>query len=171
MNIYPSFTNVRSSTTDQFSSLQMRALRDLFLAKLTGRNSKPMAFHEQLQHADRNRKLLGVQDIQVEQIIGTLNRDCDFDSQFRPLGKHLLERWVKTFISLQRDEWSPIVVHKIDEQYYIEDGHHRVSVARSVCMLFITAKVLEYHSQPAQTESCESMKCTERGFSKTYAAG
>ena len=171
MNIYPSFTNVRSDTAYKFSSLRMRALRDLFLAKLTGRNSKLMAFHEQVQPTGRSRKLLGVQDVHVEQIIGTLNRDCDFDEKFRPLGKHLLERWVKTFISLERDGWSPIVVHKINEQYYVEDGHHRVSVARSVGMLFITAKVWEYYSQPVQMESCESMKCTERAFSKTYAAG
>ena len=171
MNIHPSFTILRSNTAYQFSSLRMRALRDLFVAKLTGRNSKLMKFHEQVQPAGHNRKLLGVQDVRVDQIIGTLNRETDFDDQFRPLGKHLLERWVNTFISLQRDEWSPIVVHKLGEQFFVEDGHHRVSVARSVGMLFITANVWEYHSQPAQMESCEAMQCTERSFSKTYATG
>ena len=171
MNIHPSFTILRSDTAYQFSSLRTRALRDLFLAKLTGRNSKLMKFHEQIQRAGHNRKLLGVQDVRVKQIVGTLNRDCDFDDQFRPLGKHLLERWVKAFIRLQRDEWSPIVVHKLGEQFFVEDGHHRVSVARSVGMLFITANVWEYRSQPAQMESCEAMQCTERAFSKTYAAG
>ncbi|MEO5888083.1 MAG: hypothetical protein ABIQ77_10490 [Anaerolineales bacterium] len=171
MNIHPSFTILRSATAYEFSSLRMRALRDQFLAKLTGRNSKLMKFQDQVQRADHNRKLLGVQDVRVEQIVGTLNRDCDFDDQFRPLGKHLLERWVNTFISLKHDEWSPILVHKLGEQFFVEDGHHRVSVARSVGMLFITANVWEYHSQPAQTESCGAMPCTERAFSKTYAAG
>ena len=171
MNIHPSFTHLRSNTEYKFSSLRMRALRDLFLAKLTGRNSKLMKFHEQVQPAGHNRKLLGIQDVRVDQIIGTLNRDCDFDDQFRPLGKHLLERWVKTFISLQRDEWSPIVVHKLGEHFFVEDGHHRVSVARSVGMVFITANVWEYQSQPTQIESCGAMQCTERAFSKTYAAG
>jgi hypothetical protein len=171
MNIHPSFTNFHSATTHEFASLRMRALRDLFLAKLTGKDSKLMKFHKQVQRADTNRKLLGMQDIRVEQIIGTLNRDCDFDNQFRPLGKHLLDRWVKAFISLQHDEWAPILVHKLGEQYFVEDGHHRVSVARSVGMFYITAKVWEYHSQPAQAESCEMAQCTERAFSKTYAAG
>jgi len=171
MNIHPSFTNVQSATTHKFSSLRMRALRDLFLAKLTGKDSKLMKFHEQAQRPGSSRKLIGVQDVRVEQIVGTLNRDCDFDDKFRPLGKHLLERWVKTFISLQRDEWAPIVVHKLGEQYFVEDGHHRVSVARSVGMVFITANVWEYQSQPAQVESCGVMQCTERVFSKTYAAG
>ena len=171
MNIYPSFTNVHSATTNEFSSLRMRALRDLFLAKLTGKDSKLMKFHEQVQRAGASRKLLGVQDVRVDQIIGTLNRDRDFDDQFRPLGKHLLERWVKTFISLQHDEWAPIVAHKLGEQYFVEDGHHRVSVARSVGMVFITANVWEYQPRPAQMESCGAMQCNERAFSNTYAAG
>jgi hypothetical protein len=171
MNIHPSFTHLSSNTAYKFSSLRMHALRDLFLAKLTGKDSKLMKFHEQIQRAGSSRKLLGVQDVRVDQIVGTLNRDSDFDDQFRPLGKHLLERWVKTFISLQHDEWAPIIVHKLGEQYFVEDGHHRVSVAHSVGMVFITANVWEYHSQPAQTESCGAMQCTERAFSKTYAAG
>jgi hypothetical protein len=171
MNIHPSFTYLSSNTAYKFSSLRMRALRDLFLAKLIGKDSKLMKFHEQAQRAGPSRKLLGVQDVRVDQIIGTFNRDFDFDDQFRPLGKHLLERWVKTFISLQRDEWAPILVHKLGEQYFVEDGHHRVSVARSVGMLFITANVWEYQSQPAQAESCEMAQCTEKAFSKTYAAG
>ena len=169
MNIHPSFTNIQSATAHEFSSLRMRALRALFLAKLTGKDSKLMKFHE--QRAGFSRKLLGVQDVRVDQIIGTINRDCDFDDQFRPLGKHLLDRWVKAFISLQRDEWTPIVVHKLGEQYFVEDGHHRVSVARSVGMLYITANVWEHQSQPAQIESCGAIPSTERAFSKTYAAG
>ena len=171
MNIHPSFTNIHSATTHEFSRLRMRALRALFLAKLIGKDSKLMKFHEQLQRAGSSGKLIGVQDVRVDQIVGTLNRDSDFDDQFRPLGKHLLERWVKTFISLQRDEWAPIVVHKLGEQLFVEDGHHRVSVARSVGMVFITANVWEYQSQPAQAESCEARQCTERAFSKIYAAG
>ena len=171
MNIHPSFTNVHSATTHEFSSLRMRALRDLFLAKLTGKDSKLMKFHEQAQRASSSRKLLGVQDVRVDQIIGTLNRDCDFDDKFRPLGKLLLERWVKTFISLQRDEWAPIIVHKLGEHYFVEDGHHRVSVARAVGMVFITANVWEYQSPPALTESCGTMQCNERAFSKTYVTG
>src|SRR5687768_5811537 len=111
MNIHPSFTNVHSATTHEFSSLRMRALRDLFLAKLTGKDSKLMKFHEQVQRAGSGRKLPGVQDVRVDQIIGTLNRECDFDPQFRPLGKHLLERWVKTSISLHLADGPPMVYH------------------------------------------------------------
>lgn len=171
MNIYPSFTNLRSFISYEFSMLRMRALRDSFWAKLTGRNTKLAIFWEQIQRSNPSKRLLGVKEIPVEQIIGTLNRDNDFDYMFRPLGRHLCSRWINTFLSLARDGWSPILVHKIGEHYYVEDGHHRVSVARSVGMAFIEAKVWEYPVQPRQKGACQSTKCAERSSSKAYVVG
>lgn len=167
MNIQPSFTNIRSFTYYKFSELRMRALRDSFWAKLTGKNSRLATFPEHALRDHPNRKLIGVKDIRIDQIIGTLNRDCDFDDKFRPLGKHLLNRWVNIFVNLDPDGWPPILVHKIGEQYYVEDGHHRVSVARSIGMLFIQAKVWEYPVQQKRTGNCEQMRCTERSSVKS----
>lgn len=171
MNIHPTFTNVRSHIEYKFSELRMHALRNVFWSRLIGKSSGLATFSHELQHGNFSRKLIGVKDIRIDQIIGTLNRNCDFDQQFRPLGKHLLLRWVNTFLNLERDGWSPIVVHKVGGQYYVEDGHHRVSVARSVGMMFIEAKVWEYHAQPKQIENCQLMKCTEISSSKVYATG
>jgi len=170
MNIYPSFTNIRSFTAYNFSMLRMRALRDLFWAKLTRRNTKLAVFPEQERRNNPNRRLLGTKDIPVEEIIGTFNSHSDFDYQFRPLSKHLCNRWVNTFINLERDSWSSILVHKIGENYYVEDGHHRVSVARSMGMAFIEAKVWEYSVRPEQTEICQSMRCTEQSSAKVYTS-
>ena len=171
MNIYPTFTNIRSFTSYKFSMLRMRALRDSFWAKLTGRDTRLARLPEQAQRNNPNRRLLGTKDIPVEQIIGTLTRDCDFDYMFRPLSKHLCNRWINTYINLERDGWSAILVHKIGEYYYVEDGHHRVSVARSHGMAFIEAKVWEYPVGPGQTDTCQSTRCAERSSSKAYAAG
>ena len=169
MNTYPTFTNIRSFTSYKFSMLRMRALRDSFWAKLTGRNAKLAVFPKQEQQNIPNRRLLGTKDIPVEQIIGTFNRESDFDHQFRPLSKRLCNRWVNAFIKLERDGWPSILVHKIGEHYYVEDGHHRVSVARSIGMVFIEAKVWEYSVQPQQTELCQSVRCTEQSCPKVHA--
>ncbi len=161
MSMYPSFTNRRSSASYKFSALRMRALRDSLWAKLTGRNSKLAAFPEHAQRDRPNRKLVGVKDIRIDQIIGTLNRACDFDDKFRPLGVHLLERWVNIFVNLDPDSWEPILLHKLGEHYYVEDGHHRVSVARSIGKFFIQAKVWEYPLQQKRKERCVPVQCTE----------
>ena len=171
MNMYPAVTNLRSHISYKFSALRTRALRDMFWKKLTGRNSSLAAFPTEVRHNNPNKKLRGVKEIRIDQIIGTLNRSNDFDHEFRPLKKHLLNRWVTAFMSLDHDEWSPILVHKLGEQYYIEDGHHRVSVARSVGMVFIEAKIWEYSTIQKQSEISQRMICAEHGTSKSYVTG
>ena len=153
MNRPSLFTNIRSFVSYEFSSLQMRALRDSTLSKLIGRNTKLLTVPEQARREHPNRSLLGVKDIPVEHIVGTLDRDGDFDHKFRPLKLHLHDRWVDAYITLERDGWPPILAHKFGEKYYVEDGHHRVSVARSIGMAFIEARVWEYEAPNPQTAS------------------
>src|SRR5215217_2729082 len=132
MNIFPSFTNARSFTSYTFSRLRRRSLLDLFLARLTGKNAKLATLPESVQRDYPNRRNVGVKYVRLDEVIGTLNRHSDFDHKFRPLGNHLLNRWVNTYLSLEREGWSPILVHHVGGEYYVEDGHHRVSIAQSI---------------------------------------
>lgn len=170
MNLYPTITNLRSYASYQFSALRIRAERDRFFAKLMGKNASLPTFPDELQHGKGSKKSLGVKNIRVDQITGTLHQCKDFDHKFRPIHKHLLARWVHTFISLNHDQWSPILVHKLGEQYFVEDGHHRVSVARAVGMEFIEAKIWEYSTSPKPAErSVQPVACAEPSPSKSYA--
>ncbi len=169
MNMYPSFTNVRSSIADKFYALQTPARRESIWARLIGQNTSLALFPEEAPRKSPNRKFIGVQDIPVEQIIGTLNRNNDFDHKFRPLKSYLRDRWINVYLSLEKDDWTPIVVHKVGDGYYVEDGHHRVSVARSLGRAFIQAKVWEYPTQAAKKKPCPSEPCAERSSAKAYA--
>ncbi|HJR78484.1 MAG TPA: hypothetical protein VJ821_00340 [Anaerolineales bacterium] len=170
MNLYPSFTNLRSLTAYEFSSLRMRALRDAFWSKITGRDTKLAAFpkHEHRKHP--NRRMIGTKEVSVEKIIGSFNRVSEFDYQFRPLSKHISDRWVNTYMRLERDGWSPILVHKIGDEYYVEDGHHRVSVARAVGMVFIEANVWEYSAPILPAKTCPPIRCPEWDAPKAYGS-
>jgi len=170
MNAYLSFTDNYNIGLHKFSTLRMRALRSALLAKLTGKSTELAVFPDNIRYDLANRRLIGVKDIQVNQIVGTMNRDCDFDNKFRPLGQHLLDRWVNMF-NFNSDSWPPILVHKIGDQYYVEDGHHRVSVANSFGMLFVQAKVWEYPAQEKRINTCEKKCCPDRSFSKAYTTG
>jgi hypothetical protein len=169
MNMYPHLTNVRSSLVDKFYALQTPARRDSIWAKLFGQNTNLAMFPEEAPQKSPNRKFIGVQEIPVEQIVGTLNRQSDFDHKFRPLKSYLRDRWVNVYLSLENDSWTPIVVHKVGEQYYVEDGHHRVSVARSLGRTFIEAKIWEYPVQILKAKKCQSAPCPERSSAKAYA--
>lgn len=168
MNLSPSFTNVRSFTSYQFSRLRMRAVWSAFLAKISGRDWSPETFPTEREYP--NRKLIGLKTVHVSQIIGTLNRTSDFDRQFRPLGKHLLNRWVNTYINRDLDGWAPILVHKIGEDYYVEDGHHRVSVARATEMIYIEANVWEHSAHPPKLNSAPEKEYAGRCGIEAYVA-
>jgi hypothetical protein len=107
-------------------------------------------------------------DIPVKEIIGTLYRHSDFDRQFRPLKKNLRDRWINIYLLQQNEGWPPILVHKVGSHYYVEDGHHRVSVARSLGILFIQARVWEYPVQAKPATNCENVECPTRKPVKKY---
>lgn len=169
MNIYPTFTNVRSFTAYQFSKLRMQGLWESVFAKLSGNNSTLKIFPNSIPRKNHYRENIGLKTIRVNEVVGTLNRHSDFDYKFRPLRKHLLDRWVTTYLSLERDGWSPILVHKIGNEYYVEDGHHRVSIARSIGMVYIEAIVWEYCQDTHPNNSCHPQFYAQRNCVSAYA--
>jgi hypothetical protein len=168
MNLYPQLINGRSSLVDKFYALQGPARRASIWARLTGKKKSLALFPKLAPEKSPNRKLIGVKDIQVEQIVGTLNRQDDFDHKFRPLKSYLRDRWVNAFLALEMGGWTPVLVHKIGDQYYVEDGHHRVSIARSLGMGFIQARVWEYPVDGKQSRKCQPVRCPKRSCVEAY---
>jgi hypothetical protein len=93
------------------------------------------------RHARRDR---GIQEIPVDAIVGSVGRARDYDPSFRPLRKGLRDRWVSILRLQQTTGWEPIIVHKVGKSYFVEDGHHRVSVARAQGVPTIEAHVYEH---------------------------
>ena len=91
-----------------------------------------------------NRKYLGLQEVPLENIAGSLGRWRDFGPGFRPLQKSLQNRWVQMFLLARKDRWEPVHLVKVGEQYFVEDGNHRVSVAHYLGRGFIDAEVWEH---------------------------
>jgi len=169
MNMSFPFTNMRSHVANEFSTLRSRAVRDTLWARLLGRHISLARFPEGTFQMGPNRKFTGDKDIPVKEIIGTLYRHSDFDSQFRPLKKNLRERWINIYLLQEKEGWPPILVHKVGNHYYVEDGHHRVSVARALGIAFIQARVWEYPAASKALKKCESFECTENNPVKAYA--
>ena len=86
----------------------------------------------------------GVREIPVRRIVGSLARASEFDSDFRPLYKKQRERWANMLALHAQRGWEPILVHQIGGLYFVEDGHHRTSVARDLGLETIEAAVIAY---------------------------
>jgi hypothetical protein len=74
----------------------------------------------------------GLQPVSLELICGTLGRTGDFDSRFHPLADRLRDRWVSIAIARsQNTPLEPVALIQVGDCYFINDGHHRISVARA----------------------------------------
>ena len=92
---------------------------------------------------------LGVQVIALDSIVGTVDRRRgEFDRSFRPATPEVRGRWERIATARRRGEaMPPIDVYRIGELHFVQDGHHRVSVARSLGDTEIEAHVREVRTK------------------------
>ena len=94
--------------------------------------------------ADRRRGPRGVVEIPLDAIAGTTepNRAAQFDQHFRPTAQ-TRRRWLRVAMAFHSGtSLPPITVVQVGERYAIRDGHHRVSVAKALGSLTISAVVV-----------------------------
>ena len=90
---------------------------------------------------------LGVQEIPLDRIVGSLSRYEDFTRTFMPRKTSSRHRWEKIDRLADGGGWPPIEVYKVSDTYFVRDGNHRVSVARQLGADTIEAHVWEYASR------------------------
>jgi hypothetical protein len=87
---------------------------------------------------------VGLQVVPLDQIVGTVDRGVDFDRGFRPTSARLRSRWERIASAQRRGEaLPPVSLYRIGDLYFVRDGHHRVSVAKSLGRDDIDAYVTE----------------------------
>ena len=149
------FTCQRSAAINAFQRFHQRGQLSALWAKLTGTYPYLEEFDCYAVRLQEGRRYLGVQATPLQAITGSLGRGRDFDRKFRPLKKHLRDRWVGALLRSGAESWPPISVDKVGEVYFVEDGHHRVSVANFLDMAYIQAEVWEYPPHSVQAQVCQ----------------
>lgn len=87
----------------------------------------------------------GMHDVPLERIVGTLGREREFNREFLPRDEALRDRWEEVEeLAEGPTGFSPVELYKVGEAYFVVDGHHRVSVARSLGVPTIEALVKEF---------------------------
>jgi hypothetical protein len=87
---------------------------------------------------------LGLQTIPLETVVGSVDRTADFDREFRPTSSRVRSRWESIAQAERRGAaMPPISVKRVGGLHFVDDGHHRVSVARSRGRSSIDAYVTE----------------------------
>jgi hypothetical protein len=96
----------------------------------------------------RGERRLGLQTIRLDRIVGTVDSSRDYDRRFRPTSGRVRERWERLALAQRRGEAiPPIEVYQVGDLYFVQDGHHRVSIAMAEGAKTIEAYVTEVRTQ------------------------
>lgn len=99
-----------------------------------------------------SRHSVGTQVVEIRKIQGSFGRPNDFDIDFNPVQVHTEGRWLNiakaylTGISLPS-----VKLVQLGDTYFVQDGHHRISVAKTLGQLDIDAEVTVWdYVEPVQ---------------------
>jgi hypothetical protein len=114
---------------------------------------------------------LGQQVVKIETIIGSVDRGRDFDRRFRPTSGRVRSRWEQIATAVRRGEaLPPVDLRRIGEIHFVQDGHHRVSVARALGLGDIDAFVTEVQTKLGAEKTITAadlpLKSHQREFSE-----
>ena len=84
----------------------------------------------------------GMRTIPIKRIVGSVDRAVDFDRVFKPRKRGDLRRRLNGLRAAFADRpLPPISVYEASDLYFVNDGHHRVALAREDGAEFIDAEV------------------------------
>ena len=143
------YMSLEEQVDKEFQRARHRAMLRLLAARVGGLPDRGalLAFDEARRTlgAD-NRSYLGRRVVEVSKIVGSVGRHRQFDSGFMPARAEMAERWKRVDRAFHRGVELPAVrLYKLGDLYFVEDGNHRVSVARYQGVEWIEAEVVEFH--------------------------
>lgn len=153
---------------EQFDAARFKAFRRAVRKSLTRRERWLMALEHVLQAAGQEgRSEAGVREIPLARIVGSAseNKIRDFDRAFLPRSRRLRDRWARMYAAvIGGAELPPIDVYRIGDDYYVSDGHHRVSVFRQLGRETIKARVTDVRTRaplPPGVDPAELLRTAE----------
>ena len=96
----------------------------------------------------KNEVYIGLKTVPIKKIVGSEGRYNDFDNHFLPRSDELKQRWVNVDQAHLSDiVLPPIQLYELGGLYFVRDGNHRVSVAKTQGVEFIDAEVISLQSE------------------------
>lgn len=115
-----------------FRDSRRKAAVQRVLAQITGKSIDllPFDFVKNQLHAGEPHQL-GIRDIPLDAIVGSVGRHEEFTAKFFPKFDQDQDRWVRVKKTMDNSpNANPIDVYQVDQTFFVLDGNHRVSVAR-----------------------------------------
>ena len=146
--IHTGLASARVPAMNEFDLARTRGLRRRIWKTLTGRRSGLLDLQETVKgRALRGQSDEGLQIVPIELIRGTVDRDGEFSIDFDPLRARSRQRWANIAHAwLNGVTLPPVTLIRVGNTYFVQDGHHRVSVASHFGQEEIDARVTVLHA-------------------------
>lgn len=140
---------IRSQAREDFNKARSRATVSSILHALTPEKQHLLSLEDVKNLIKpRGQTYRGMQVVDIDRIVGSEGRYKDFNAAFLPKREFIRGRWE----SVDRAHLAsvilpPIKLYEIGGVYFVRDGNHRVSVARSQGVEAIDAEVIELDTE------------------------
>lgn len=154
------YMSIEEQVDADFTRARHRAFLRRLKARLRGdpSSTSPLSFEGVRKALGVSNKVrIGRRVVPVERIVGSVGRYGEFDRAFLPAKARVGSKWKRIDRAFQRgEELPPVVLYKIGDDYFVEDGNHRVSVAHYQGVEWIDAEVTEFYPRvPAALDDTE----------------
>ncbi|MEM6431741.1 MAG: hypothetical protein AAF708_21070 [Deinococcota bacterium] len=156
---------------NEFQGLRRRAMWRGWLERLRSTPSHLQPFNEvYAQGVSVRKSSRQLVDVRLADIIGSVGRANEYTTQFLPRHAHDEERWARVRIAVTSDRGvPPLELLEVNGKYYVEDGHHRVSVLKALGASYTTAYVTHVEVMqlaqptlsPAPQVACPVIPCCD----------
>jgi hypothetical protein len=134
-------TTLRLQATRSFNLAYNRGRLAHFFSRVLGKDDQLQALVSQPVSSQRSTSR--IISVPIRQIKGSLGRSDDFDLNFYPLHERSRSRWVSILTAILAGTSMPAIeLVQVGSDYYVQDGHHRISVARSLGQEAIEARIV-----------------------------
>lgn len=147
MSVAPN--HIAAQAAEDFSKARGKALLARMQHFLNADKDKLLSFHDVKEILrPKNETYRGMQAVPIDLIVGSEGRYRDFNKYFLPKANHLRSRWERVDVAHLNDIILPAIqLYEIGGVYFVRDGNHRVSVARSQGVTSIDAEVTSLSSE------------------------
>ena len=133
----------------EFRAARLQANLERVFAAMTGKSAELLSYEDvrekirAIETSRRERK-----DIPLDAIVGSVGRYADFTRRFLPRQESDEQRWSRVRMLVESPTGlPPIEAYQLGDVYFIIDGNHRASVARSLGAASIEGYVTQVHAR------------------------
>lgn len=154
---------------NKFQGARAKAFWKEMFSHLRGKPAELLSFDDIKQRLRlREESYKGLQDVPLDQIIGSVGRYQEFTRDFLPKGSVSRDRWSRVYAATSSmTGLNPVELYKVGDAYFVRDGNHRISVARQLGAKSIEAHVTEL---PTAVELHAGMSAKDIDDATAYAA-